>query len=92
MKRYLVKITETPTELNANGSVHTWYEGIGETMLGHSGFNMRSLNEWEPSAFSIVQYGYKREQNAKRNWSIKHTPYHGSLWTITSEIVCYDID
>ena len=76
MKRYFVVVQNTATDKNElhRGEVCRWTYGKGEQLVARqanydTGFNFNHTT-YKPYA---MEYGYKREQDARRNPSYKDT-------------------
>lgn len=88
MKYYIVKETSVATSAMAvpnvvynPGDIVTGYTGKGDKIL--------SINE-EPNECMIRWYGYKRRQDAMRNWTYNNSE-NNKYWNSTVEIVECDI-
>ena len=84
---YLVESVSTATPKNENfdGQVHTHLFGKGEIALfAETGSAFCDKNLLTP--YFVRQYGYKRECDARRNWSYKH-PQNDEYWKTETRII-----
>ena len=97
MKYYVIKVTATATDdnLNFKGSVHTYYCGRNQKLLGGDdangelkASNILSFENSPHRSWLIKEYGYKRLCDAKRSYIYKNpcneSWYH---WREVCEIV-----
>ena len=94
MKRYLVVETSKATEQNPNfaGTEVTYTLGVGDYVIGIEGsYCEKSHMERQPiRGWDVMEYGYKRMCDAKRNWTYKN-PENNKYWQSTTEIIEVDI-
>ena len=84
---YLIESISTATERNENfaGEVHTYIYGKGdELMLMETPDGHCNVNHLTP--YFVREYGYKRECDAKRNFSYTH-PEDSKYWKTETRIV-----
>lgn len=86
MKKYLVKETSIATEDNPSfaGQTAISWMGKGDTILKHVSPDGKS--DCDLLRYTLDDYGYDRECDAKRNWTYKN-PENDKYWTSTVEIV-----
>ena len=82
--RYIVKSKSIATEENENfkGSVHYCYHGKEDYHLSMWG----EWHKYKAARWELLEYGYKRECDAKRNWSYNH-PQNDKHWKTKVEIL-----
>jgi hypothetical protein len=90
MTRYLVKTVSTGTESNPNfsGHVHTHIYGKEDMLIyadGDPWIKRDNLNAWY-----VRDNGYKRECDARRNFSFTH-PENSEYWRTAVEILKFEI-
>lgn len=87
MKRYLVKETSKATNNNPNfkgKEVVTLY-GKEDKMLKYES-NFPNDSNFDHISWLVEEYGYKREYDARRNYTYNH-PENSNFWTSAVEII-----
>jgi hypothetical protein len=84
---YLIESISTATDRNQNfaGETHLYYHGKGDELLfAETGTAYADTNLLTP--YHIREYGYKRECDARRNWSYNN-PENSKYWQTETRIV-----
>ena len=77
-------MTATPAT-DREGEVHTYIHGKGDELLfaeTPDGY----INRNHLTPYFVREYGYRRESDARRNWSFKH-PENNYAWRTESSII-----
>lgn len=84
--RYIVKSKLTATEANQNfkGETAFYYHGKGDYVL--ASWHKDGWYNHKAARYELLEYGYKREHDAKRNWSYNN-PQNDKHWTTEVEIL-----
>ena len=93
MKRYLVKNVLIATEKNPSfaGEISIIYFGKGDYMVAAVGEHDKKLWRYKDlQNWLIRDFGYKRECDAKRNWTYRNTE-NTEFWISKVEIVEFDV-
>ncbi len=96
MTRFVVKSTSVATEFNPNfaGETLVCYYGKGEKMICREGTHY-SQDNFIATKHNLIEFGYKRECDAKRSWIYKNpnTDIECKLnfWKNTVEIVKVEV-
>lgn len=88
MKKYLVKEVSVGTEKNPGFAGKVMVSWNGKASSGKDNFCFDG-DKWFDKWW-IIEYGYNRECDAKRNWTFKN-PENTRYWSSTVEIVCFEI-
>lgn len=81
MKKYVIKTTSRATDSNINfkGTTAIYFYGKGEEMLAKEGTYDPQTN-FNRMWYTLDNYGYTRECDAKRSWIYKHPESISPHW------------
>ena len=93
IRYYFVKVVATATAENPTraGEVITYIYGKAEELMFCDSNDAWMKRDVFDSYYFIREYGYTREDYAKRAYSYKH-PTHDANWNDTVEIVSVDVE
>lgn len=87
MKGYVIKETSVATQENSTfaGETRVHIIGKGDMLISGTG-SPRDWENWDYSDLYLASHCYKRECDAKRNYSYKN-PENSKFWKSTVEII-----